>query len=459
MIKMDTCNKFVWGAATAAYQIEGAWLEDGKGPSIWDAWSQIPGKIDSGDTGNTACDHYHKWEEDVEIMRNMGLKAYRFSISWSRLFPNGRGKVNEKGVQFYNKLINKLVEYNIQPWVTLYHWDLPLVLQLEYGGWESDKIVEDFNMYAKFCFDTFGDRVQHWVTINEPFVVAYYGYGTDTAPPGRNSQEAAFKAGHNLLLSHAKVYKTYVDNYKDKQKGQVGIVLNSSWKPPHNKEDIKDVEASQRIMDFKLGWFAGPLFEGEYPQTLKSLAYEMLPEFTEIQRNNLKNSLDFLGINHYSTKPVTYGAKTNETDWLDILVNVQNTPIQADKNCIGWPVVPIGIRELMKYIKYTYPNYKCIYITENGYADKDTPNYIDIHDHKRVQYLKEYIEQVQYAIKDGVNIKGYFVWSFLDNMEWCMGYTPRFGIVRVDYNSHDKKRILKDSGKWYTEWIQQQDSS
>ena len=304
---------FLWGAATAAYQIEGASELDGRGPCIWDTFAAIPGKVANGDTGKIAADSYHKYKEDVKLLRDMGLNSYRFSISWSRILPDGTiAHVNQKGIEYYNNLINELIMYNIEPLVTLYHWDLPQALEDKYEGWLSSKIVDDFQAYSDICFTTFGDRVKKWITLNEPWSFTYMGYVTGSFAPGRcsdrnkcprgDSGTEGYIAAHNALNAHAAVVDLYRRKYQQQQGGKIGIVINHDFGWPSSFSSAEDNEAAERHNVFQSAWFGDPITFGDYPQLMRRLVGDRLPEFTAEQSRLLKESYDFLGLNHYTTR-------------------------------------------------------------------------------------------------------------------------------------------------------------
>ena len=450
-------DNFLWGSATSSYQIEGAWLTDGKGPSIWDAFSQIPGKTFKGHNGNVACDHYHQFREDVALMKQMGLQAYRFSISWSRILPSGKGKVNEAGVQFYSDLIDELLSNDIEPWVTLYHWDLPLALQLEHDGWLGKEISAIFQSYAKICFERFGDRVKNWITLNEPWVVAILGHGQGVFAPGRTSKHEPYIAAHNLILAHAKSVKLYRDQYQSKQKGQIGISNNCDWREPLT-DSVADKLAAQRALEFFLGWFADPIYFGDYPQSMKERVKDRLPRFTSEEKALITGSSDFFGLNHYTT---LYASHVNEGEPIDAEVygnggifEDQYVKLTVDPNwkltTMNWAVVPWGCRKLLEWISDRYGN-PSIYITENGCSLVDQPQGNQINDSERIDFFSGYLTECHQAIQSGVNFKGYFTWSFMDNFEWALGYSKRFGIHYVDFDT--LQRIPKSSAFWYAEVI------
>lgn len=442
---------FTWGSATSSYQIEGAHNLDGKGPSIWDAFSGIPGKTNNLENGNVACDHYHKFREDVKMMKDLGLKAYRFSISWPRVMPTGRGEVNEKGIQFYSDLVDELLANDITPWVTLYHWDLPLALQLEKDGWLNASIADDFLAYADLCFDRLGDRVKNWITFNEPWVVSILGYGQGVFAPGRISNSEPYLAGHHILRSHGKTVALYREKYAH-QSGTIGITNNCDWREPLT-DSAEDKAAAERALEFFLAWFTDPVYKGDYPQVMRDRLGERLPHFTEEEKTQLKGSSDFFGLNHYTTM---YAANATETDKEASvygnggLSEDQDVDLSVGKDWqftnMKWAVVPWGCRKLLEWIdkRYDHPE---IIITENG-CSYDSEE----HDPERIAFYKGYLEACHEAIQNGVNLKGYFAWSLMDNFEWALGYSKRFGMVHVDYQT--LKRTPKSSAKWYSQVIQ-----
>ena len=448
---------FLWGTATSAFQIEGAANKDGKGPSIWDAFCQIPGKVDSNDTGDLACDHYHKMKEDVQLMKNLGLQAYRFSIAWPRILPNGRAdKINEKGIQFYSDLIDELLANDIEPWVTLYHWDMPLALEFENDGWLGDDISDLFADYARVCYQHFGDRVKNWITINEPWVITVLGYGMGLFAPGRVSNAEPYQAGHNVLLAHAKAVDVYRKEFQTNQKGKIGITNNCDWREPAT-DDPKDIAAAQRAMEFFLAWFADPIYLGDYPKCMRDRVGERLPVFTDSEKALLKNSSDFFGLNHYSTMLVSDGSEglietsvyDNSGMAEDQMINLSSDP-EWKKTAMGWNLVPWGCRKLLEWINERYDS-PDIYITENGCAMNNEMIDGKVDDQNRLDYIKTYLEACHEAIENGVQLKGYFVWSFMDNFEWASGYSKRFGIHHVDYET--LVRTPKASALWYAELI------
>lgn len=448
-------NDFLWGVATSAYQIEGASNEDGKGPSIWDAFVTIPGKIKNAETGNMACDHYHRFEEDVQLMKNMGVKAYRFSISWSRIMPKGKDEINEAGIEFYSKLIDCLLVAGIQPWVTLYHWDLPLTLQLEEDGWLGKTISNRFADYANLCFERFGGRVKHWITLNEPWVAAMLGHGQGVFAPGRTSNSEPYLAAHHMILAHAKAVKLYREKYGF-QKGKIGIANNCDWREPLTK-NAQDQEAAVRALEFFLGWFADPVFKGDYPKSMKERLGKRLPKFTEEEKNLIKGSSDFFGLNHYTTMYAAHDDGTVSDGNVygnGGISEDQDVSLSLDPNweytTMNWAVVPWGCQKMLEWIAKRYGN-PDIYITENGCSYSDAVMDGEITDDKRVAFFKGYLEACKNAINQGVQLKGYFAWSLMDNFEWASGYEKRFGMHYVDFQTLE--RIPKNSAKWYTKTI------
>ena len=447
---------FIWGSATSSYQIEGAWDRDGKGMSIWDAFSHTQGKTLLGQTGDIACNHYEVFKDDVKLMAEIGLKAYRFSISWPRILPAGKGQINEAGIRFYSDLIDTLLENDIQPWVTLYHWDLPLTLQMEMDGWLNPDIADHFAHYAEVCFHHLGDRVKNWITLNEPWVVAILGYGQGVFAPGRLSRSEPYLAAHNLLKAHGKAVEIYRNDFAT-QNGKIGITNNCDWREPLT-QDIKDVEAAQRALEFFLGWFADPIYLGDYPEVMKKRVGDRLPTFTKAEKETLKGSSDFFGLNHYTT-----AFASNVPEGADIETEVygnggifedQYVKLTSDPNWqktdMGWSVVPWGCTKLLEWIDRRYGSPKII-ITENGCASKDKKTGGLVSDPERLNFMKGYLEACHEAISSGVKLKGYFYWSLLDNFEWALGYSKRFGITYTDFNTLE--RTLKESAYWYRDVI------
>jgi beta-glucosidase len=438
MSKKDFPKGFIWGVATASYQIEGSPLADGAGPSIWHRFSHTPANIKKGDTGDVACDHYHRYKEDVALMKALGVKAYRFSIAWPRIFPRGYGKINLKGVDFYDRLIDELLKANITPFITLYHWDLPSALQ-DKGGWTNRDISEWFGDYADFIFQRFGDRVKNWITLNEPWVTAFVGHLFGTHAPGVKDIYAAFEVVHNQLRAHSKAVEAFRE---EEMGGKIGITLsNHSEKPASDKtEDVMAAKVAHEFVNYPL--FLNPIFNGDYPEHLLSAAKEYFPRDYESDLNDIKKPIDFVGINYYSGNLMKFDAESP--------LGIKNVDRGLEKSEMGWEIYPQGLYDILKGVQDTYDP-KEVFITENGVAFKDEVEKEEVHDEKRIDYLKRHCEQAHRAIEDGVKLKGYFVWSLMDNFEWAEGYSKRFGIVYVDYAT--QKRIIKDSAKWYSNVI------
>ncbi|MFW9819083.1 MAG: GH1 family beta-glucosidase [Candidatus Thorarchaeota archaeon] len=439
---------FVWGAATSSYQIEGAWNEDGKGESVWDALCHTKKVIHNGDTSDVACDHYHRYNEDIHLMKEMNLQAYRFSVSWPRIFPKGKGKINPKGVQFYDSLINELISNDIEPFVTLYHWDLPLELN-KLGAWESREVVDAFADYAKFMFDHYGDRVKKWITFNEPIVFALWLNFLGLY--GRRDIAAGFRATHLINVAHAKVIKAYRDS--ENSNGLIGITLNLDPVYPKTNSSL-DKEAAIILDGLLNRWFLDPVFQAEYPNDILTLL-ELYFDFPSIPAEDLQlikqYPLDFLGINNYGCTRVNLKRPINKASDFYKLLLPKKPEKGVEISDMGVEVCPDGFYDLLKRVDTDY-NHPLIYITENGMACKDT-TIVDnvVQDDDRLSYLQRYLTAANKTINEGVNLKGYFVWSLLDNFEWTEGYSKRFGLIRVDYNTLE--RIWKKSALWYRDVI------
>ncbi|CAI9274603.1 unnamed protein product [Lactuca saligna] len=462
---------FVWGAATSAYQIEGAASKGGRGESIWDVFCHNnPDAIVNGDNGNNGTNAYFKYKEDVQMMKKMGLNAYRFSISWTRIFPGGKPNngINKEGIDYYNNLINELILCGITPYVTLFHWDTPETLEEEYMGFLSEKIIYDFTIYAGFCFWEFGDRVKNWITINEPHSYASSGYADGIFPPGRGKDGVGdpgtepYIVAKNLLLSHASVVNLYRQKFQKKQGGKIGITLNTVFCEPLNPEKQEDKDAALRAIDFMFGWFMEPLFSGKYPDTM--IAYVTggrLPEFTAEEAKSIKGSYDFLGLNYYTSYYATT-AKPSQVPSYVTDSNVHQQPEGLDGKPIGpqggsdWLYsYPLGFYKILQHIKRTYGD-PLIFITENGWPDKNSDQ-IGIGaacvDTQRIDYHNAHLQKLRDAIRDGVRVEGYFVWSLMDNFEWIAGYSIRFGLLYVDYNDGKYTRYPKNSAIWYMNFL------
>jgi beta-glucosidase len=438
---------FLWGAATASYQIEGAWDKHGKGESIWDRFAHTPGKILNGDTGDVADDHYRLWKKDIGLMKKLGLQAYRFSISWPRLLPAGRGKVNQKGLDFYSRLVDGLLDANIKPFITLYHWDLPQTLEEE-GGWTVRSTAETFVEYTDLVTRTLGDRVKNWITHNEPACTSWLGYAIGIHAPGWRELPLGIRAAHHVLLSHGGAVPVIRRN---SQNAEVGITLDIWWRMAASNSRA-DLESARQDDGRAVRWFADPLYGRGYPS-------DAVVDFTKI--GALPNGLDFvqpgdmdviaaptdfIGINYYSRSINRAHAPNNDPQ--TVFPQPQSPEYWTD---IGWEIYPDGLTYVLARVYFDYQPPK-IYVTENG-ASYSTPpdekgNVPDIY---RTNYLRTHFVAMHRAIQAGVPLAGYFLWSLLDNFEWSFGYSQRFGIIWVDYKT--QKRTLKDSAKWYKKVI------
>jgi beta-glucosidase len=431
---------FYWGTATSAYQIEGAWDRDGKGESIWDRFSHTPGRIDGGDTGDVACDHYHRWREDLDLLKELGTNAYRFSVSWPRVLPEGRGGINQKGLDYYRRLVDGLRERGIEPFVTLYHWDLPQALH-EAGGWLNRQAAEWFADYAQVVYEALGDRVRYWTTINEPNVCARLGYLSGAHAPGIADRSAFLRACHHLLLAHGAAVRR---GRTVLRKAEFGIVpaIGASYPATDRPEDREAAEIA-----WTESWrYLDPLFRAAYPERLMP-EIEAVPGEPIVRDGDLDQiaaPLDFLGVNHYSSHFHHAGPNGEplETERPDL-----------PKNSLGWNVYPDGFRDMLLKVTGRYGKLP-IFIMENGaaYPDRVAADG-QIHDGERVEYYRQYLGALQEAIAAGVDVRGYFAWSLMDNFEWARGYDARFGLVYVDFET--QQRTVKDSGKFYSRVIRE----
>ncbi|KAL6655258.1 hypothetical protein ACP70R_006084 [Stipagrostis hirtigluma subsp. patula] len=463
LTRHDFPEGFVFGAGTSAFQVEGAAAEDGRKPSIWDTFTHEGYSFD-GSTADVSADQYHHYKEDVKLMHEMGLDAYRFSIAWPRLIPDGRGEINPKGLEYYNNLIDELILHGIQPHVTIYHIDLPQVLQDEYGGLLSPRFVEDYTAYADVCFKNFGDRVKHWVTVNEPNIETIGGYDMGSEPPrrcsypfgenctGGNSSTEPYIAAHHLLLAHASAVSLYRDKYKAAQGGQIGITLLGWWHEPATNTS-QDVAAAARMNDFHLGWFMHPLVYGDYPQVMRSNVGDRLPALTAAEAAQVRGSFDFVGINHYlilRVRSAEAGANPKLRDYY-VDAAVQN-PVQAIAELqIESP--PWALSKLLEHLKLNYKNPPVI-IHENGAGDSpSTAGEIVYDDEFRSEFLQNYLEALYLSIRNGSDARGYFVWSFLDVFEFLFGYQLRFGLCGVDMNAAARTRYVRSSARWYSGFL------
>lgn len=430
---------FIWGAATASYQIEGAAQEGGRGESIWDRFSHTPGKTANGDTGDVAADHYHRWQGDIGIMRELGLDAYRLSVAWPRVLPNGRGAVNPEGLDFYDRLVDGLLEAGIDPWITLFHWDLPQVLE-DQGGWVNRDTINAFADYTDAITRRVGDRVKNWITINEPWVYSIMGYYWGVMAPGRQDLKEALQVGHSLLLAHGRAVDVIRGNVPD---ATVGITLNLSHVYP-DTESAADIDAARTMDGFSNRWFLDPVFKGEYPADMLELYGDNAPDVQTGDFELIARPTDFLGINSYNPQY----AKADDSNALGIAAADRE---ELEHTAVGWIVEPRGFRDLLVRVQNDYAP-QAIYVTENG-AAFDDPEPVEgrVNDPRRTAYLHGHLHAAHDAIQAGVALKGYFVWSLLDNFEWSQGYSKRFGITYVDYETQE--RTIKESGRWYADVI------
>ncbi|XP_055010701.1 lactase-like a [Boleophthalmus pectinirostris] len=395
-------------------------------------------------------------------MKDMKLNHYRFSISWPRILPNGlkNEQINEKGLKYYDDLINMLLENKITPVVTLYHWDLPQLLQERYGGWQNGSMINYFNDFANLCFEKFGNKVKYWITFNNPWSIAVEGYETGEHAPGLKLRGVgAYKAAHNIIKAHAKVWHTYDTQWRSKQKGMVGISLTADWGEPVDSTNQRDIEAADRYMQFSLGWFASPVFYGDYPQVMKEyigrksgqqgLGLSRLPVFTPQEKSYVKGTCDFLGVGHFTTRYVTQRNQPSalgDSYFTDRDLAELVDPVWPDPGSEWLYAVPWGFRRMLNFIKSQYGN-PMVYVTENGVSEKMMCT--DLCDDWRIHYYKDYINEMLKAVKDGVNVKGYTAWSLLDNFEWDEGFSERFGLFYVDFSSKNKPRYPKASVQYY----------
>ncbi|MFN2399575.1 MAG: GH1 family beta-glucosidase [Gemmatimonadaceae bacterium] len=425
---------FLWGAATSAYQIEGSPLADGAGPSIWHRFTHTPDLVTNGDTGDIACDHYRRYEGDVQLMHDIGLNAYRFSVSWSRVLPEGTGHVNSKGLDFYGRLLDSLLEKGIEPLVTLYHWDLPAALD-DRGGWLNRDIADWFAEYAEVVFRHLGDRVKMWCTLNEPWVVTDGGYLRGVLAPGHRSLFEPPIASHNLLRAHASA----VQAYRTLGKHRIGLVVNIE--PKYAASDApEDLAATRRADAYMNRQYLDPVFLGAYPSEMGEIFGEAWPEFSETDMRHIRQPIDYLGVNYY-TRSVTCA----DPDAWPVFASSVSQPHSIHTET-GWEVFPAALTRTLQWITERYGR-QPLYITENGAAFYDPPVAGEIVDDPlRVQYLREHLLAALDAIGGGVDLRGYCVWSLLDNLEWSQGYSKRFGIVHVDFET--QRRTPKESARW-----------
>ena len=427
-------SNFLWGAATASYQIEGAWNEDGKGESIWDRFSHTPGKVENGETGDVACDHYHRWPEDIGLMRQLGIKAYRFSVSWPRVLPMGKGRVNLAGMDLYDRLVDGLLAANIEPFITLHHWDYPQALY-DSGGWINRDNLAYFADYSVLMVKRLGDRIRRWTTFNEPGVIAWCGYMNGEHAPGLRDPKKFIQVTHNLMVAHGLAVQAM---RAANPAIEAGIVL-SQWGLDPASDDPADVTATEHAWNSGDTAFLHPIFTGHYHPEMVVQVNGSEPEIKSGDMALIAQKLDFLGVNSYSRGVIsaTQGRLGRIPD--------------SEYTEMGWEVCAPALRRLLVKLNKDY-HLPPVYITENGSAFKDevTPDG-KVHDERRLDYLRQHFSEVRKAMQEGVDVRGYFVWSLLDNFEWAYGYGKRFGLIHVDFET--QKRIFKDSAYWYSRVI------
>lgn len=430
---------FLWGAATSSYQIEGAVAEDGRSESVWDRFCRIPGRVMNGDTGAVACDHYHRWRDDIRIMEELGLSAYRFSVAWPRVLPGGSGTANQAGLDFYDRLVDGLLEAGIEPFVTLYHWDHPQCIE-DAGGWRVRDTAHAFADYAAAVEARLGDRVRHWLTLNEPWVVAHLGHRTGRHAPGLVNSGAELDVIHHQLLGHGLASQALRAGHRDIE---VGIALNLEPRVPRSDHPL-DRDAA----DFEEGlmnrWFLDPLLVGRYPDDLAALTGWPASVVSDGDLGIIAQPLDAVGLNYYRTEVVGYPGLRD----CDRPSPLRRPPAEATE--MGWPVTPAGLGQMLRMLAGR--GVEAIYITENGAAYPDTIRDGEtVDDHGRRSYLERHLVEAARAIADGVPLRGYFAWTLLDNFEWSFGYSRRFGLVHVDHAT--QRRIPKASADWYRDVI------
>lgn len=441
---LSTAGATELGVSTSAYQVEGAYLGGGRTMSVWDTFSHHAGNVRDGSNGDEATDHYHHWRQDVGYVESLGATAYRFSFSWTRILPTGRMNViNREGVQFYDRLIDELVRRNITPLATLFHWDSPQTLQDEYGGWQDDRMVEDIVSYADVCFQLFGDRVRHWITLNEPLTYVNLGYGNGYHAPGL-SVSNPYEVAHRSIIAHARIYKLFHEKYHH---GKVSIALNSDFVRPADPNNQEDVWAAQRGLLWRMGMYADPLFFGDYPKEMRDRCGDRLPRFHE----DVSGTLDFFSLNHYTTLEAR-SAYNNDYHFFSDPQTSESFPPSSIPTIAPWlHVFPEGIHGMIGWIQERYglreKNMELV-ITESGVA---TPP-LQIEDDLRIDYLRGYLQEAFRAQEElGICISYYCVWSLMDNWEWSEGYTQAFGLISVNFHDKNKTRTPKHSFFWLKE--------
>ncbi|KAI3443436.1 hypothetical protein Pfo_000101 [Paulownia fortunei] len=499
----DFPEDFVFGTATSSYQFEGAAAQGGRGLGVWDVFTlETPDRIFDGTNGNVAVDMYNRYKEDIEMMKKMSFDACRISISWPRILPGGRctAGINREGINYYNDLINTLLAHGIEPYVTLFHWDLPYCLEKEYDGFLSKKIVDDFREFVELCFWEFGDRVKSWISLNEPWSYCTSGYVTGKFPPSKPAAPAdkignnlttyraihdpklivptnhshfnskstsdpgkdAYTVARNLLLAHSAAVHSYRTKFQEHQEGKIGMVLCCQWYEPFDENSEEDVAASTRAMDFMMGWFLEPALTGKYPQSMIDFVpSDNLAQFSEEESQMLKGSIDFLGLNYYTANYVANDINPNsekayyKDQQVSFHTEKDGKPIGQVAGSTWLYIVPWGVYKLLKHIKDTYKDIPPIYITENGVDEKydcKLTAFDVCADTIRVKYHQDHLAYILKAMNENVNVKGYFVWAYCDNFEWYEGYTVRFGLIYIDY-MNNLTRYPKSSAVWFTKFL------
>ncbi|KAL9287648.1 Beta-glucosidase 47 [Arabidopsis thaliana] len=461
-------KNFLFGTASSAYQYEGAYLTDGKTLTNWDVFTNISGKIADGSHGKVAVDHYHRYPGDLDLMEDLGVNSYRLSLSWARILPKGRfGDVNMGGIDHYNRMINDILKRGIEPFVTLTHYDIPQELEYRYGSWLNPQIREDFEHYANICFRYFGDRVKFWSTFNEPNVQVILGYRTGTYPPSRCSKTFGncscgdsyiepLVAAHNIIRSHVAAVNLYRTKFQEQQRGKIGIVMNTIWFEPVS-DSLADRLAADRAQAFYLTWFLDPVVFGRYPREMREILGEDLPELTTDDLKGSKNALDFIGINQYTSRyakdclhsvcePGKGGSRAEGFVYANAL---KDGLYLGEPTGVNWfSIYPQGMEEMLMYATERYKNIH-LYVTENGFGENNTG--ILLNDYQRVKFMSNYLDALKRAMRKGADVRGYFAWSLLDNFEWISGYTIRFGMYHVDFNTQERTPRL--SASWYKNFI------
>ena len=433
---------FLFGTATSAYQVEGAWNEDGKGPSIWDTFTHQKYRVFQGQTGDIACDHYHRWQEDLDLLQRLGVDSYRLSLAWTRILPEGTGRVNPTGLDFYERLVDALLERGILPNITLNHWDYPQALQ-DRGGWPVRDSIHWFTEYAQVVFDRLGDRDLVWATHNEPWVISFLGYDTGHMAPSVCDLSKAYQTAHHLLVSHGETVRLF---RQGGYRGKIGIVLNVERKLPFSDAE-EDQAAARRAYDNYVNWFAEPLFLGHYPAELHEWIGPAAPEIIPGDMEMIHTPVDFLGVNYYTSTRVRFDPFPGRLK----AGEVPHTNPMMGYTPMNWGVYPQGLYQTLCEFRDRLGNPE-MYITENGCAALDQPDGEGrIADRERIIYVREHLLAIHQAIQDGVNLRGYYVWSLMDNFEWALGYSKRFGLVFVDHATGE--RLPKDSFNWYADVV------